>query len=414
MRPLTPLEIWNNLLDTKTVPLTGEEFSMGVTQLCELFMVPWLIMDANVHPALFISPEPVLPWSEIEAVSAAHGDGVIVGHEETGGRYKSLRDMEDLAGLLGSLPDGTRLELLTSSDEDAGKQRYTGIVASGQLIIRETAPALSSETLRRAIEFARSKDEKFELGSLEKANQLIQLSAGSLGFLGMEVELEGTSVVGILNGEAGEEAAELLKPLVFQVLFSDGPWEFPPPDQEAQETMDALNSMINAFAGPDPKGERLLYSGDVARYFTARLCSQSHVIPADQERLDDEMRALGFEVLGDLSCNKVMQTVLRGYSGPEGDWAVGTAHAAMAFWYEFYTAFQDGSSITTTTNPMAENRPSKKLFKHTHANLEPPELLKRHRAAVKKHGQKPIASTTKIEDLCKAIDDCLKRENVGF
>ena len=409
-------EVWFALKEFSSVPFEdGSSLELPVSDLRDLVTIPWLVTDSDMHPAIFVSPVPERDWSSIEAETLLVENGIVVSHLESGSRFRCLQDVEDVAHLLGALPDGTILELLTTGPDDSARQRYRGTVKNGTLVLTASAPAMSASTLKRALDFARKSDDFLEFENPDQVEQFCRRLESELSFGDTEAEVEGNRVTIRMIGLSVEDATSLLRPLAFQVLFPNGPWVFPEPDLETMEVLENLSTFIQAFTPPDPTDGTLVYAGQMARYFTAVLESQAHLNPQDKKILDEEMKELGFQPVGDFCCNKIYQTVMRGYCNGNGDWGLAAAHADSMFWCEFYTLFADGSSVTTTTNPLAQNKPSKKLFKTAHPSLEPLDLWNQHiQATAQRATDKSNAAQKDLEGLCSLIDECLEREGISF
>lgn len=406
---LTPVETWNQVKELPLTQLDGGVFELPIAQLKRLYQIPWTACRAEAHPSVRLSPAHEFKWSSVEAIAEMVDEDLIVGHNESGARWQSLRDIDDLSTLLVDLKDGTELELFTSGEEQGSKQRYRGTVTGGIFTIDSTQPAMNLEVLTRAYEFVGCKDERLSLPSAEVAAQAALWANEDLGGTYMGADSEGCEFWGVSEGQFCADTHALVLPYAFAAMFKDGPWalnlDF---GEEDDDTTQLLQRLSAAMTSPDPKGERLVLSGDYGRFFTGRLTSLDHVIDEDVLLLDEEMTSLGYQPLGDLTCNKIPGTVLRGYAGHDG-YSIGMASQA-SFFVEFYTAFQDSSSITTTTNAMAGNIKKKKIFRKAYTHLEPEGLFEEHRRAVDDHGQKVVAGPPTLEGLARAIDEYMVRQ----
>src|SRR5262249_4086949 len=103
------------------------------------------------------------------------------------------------------------------------------------------------------------------------------------------------------------------------------------------------------------------------------------------ERVDREMLALGFEHLGDLNTTQTFSAVFRAYGHPDSTTygCLLKAVAAGDFAGQFYTAFEDGWSLTTSAEgPRRLNRDSHHRMLSQGGPMDLPTRLAAHQAAV--------------------------------
>ncbi len=105
---------------------------------------------------------------------------------------------------------------------------------------------------------------------------------------------------------------------------------------------------------------------------------------------------------------------IRGYTSPKQD-AYGIALATKQgdFGRDFYTAFDDGSSVVTSTYPGQTHLPSKKVFRANHSARDFSELYVKHNVAVEQRrtqvGATPRPVGRSLEGLASTIDEFLVR-----
>lgn len=369
----TPSKVWLRASQCELCELEGQTVTLAILDLQDLYRIPWLLSEGEAAPAFRLDPQPTIDFSAVEATQKVVNGAAIVGHPQSCGGFQSLDDVEDLSTLLEDLPEGTEMELCTASDAQESTHRYVGRVKAGKWQLTHTYPQLTSKALREALELTGGQDRT-------------------------EVELE----------------AQLSEMNAFRSTFEDGPWPIAPSQMEDPEAGLLIAQLMAHFTPADPSGESLLLAGEFGRYFSADIVSCEHLVEEDVTLLDQEMEGLGFQVLGDLSCNQVELTVMRGFSGPPGVFFVATAMHGTYFTTEFYTSFEDGSSLTTSTNPDAFSLPSKKIVRQNFPALEPKALWARHQSSLKKTKSPPRQWEESLKGLAMSIDEYLQRQGHGF
>lgn len=410
---LTPKQVWEQVRDLDLHEIKGGAFQFDLIDLPNLFKIPWMQTDSEAHPALRVEPDPQLELKDLMAsATALEGGGVILGYDEGGSRFQGLRDLEELADLM--VADGVTaetFELLTSGDEDYARQRYCGLLKGGVVELTHSSLKLDLETLKKAYRLGVEGDESIALDSPELASRAEELALEFFDGTTMEVIREGAVLTAYSQGEPDPAIAELVRIYAFRATFEEsGPWTFPDED-DVDDGVAALNAQLSQlFTAADPGGEKLVLDGEFGRFFTGDLLSLPQIVPEDSRILDLEMKELGLEPLGDMTCNKILHVVMRGYAGSDGLFALGSASAGGVFCVEFYTAFEDGWSITTSTNPGAVSRPKKKIQRSHHSEQEPVGLLELHRQALKEKGAQPVVRERSLKGLAEAIDEYMQRQ----
>jgi hypothetical protein len=410
MKTYSPFSAWSDVRDLELKPISGGPVVLDPTQLNELFMIPWLVTHSEAHPSLRFSEDPGKKWKDVEARYRQEDEGFVVGHDVGGGRWQSLKDVRDISTLLLELPEGLEMELFTATDYPEGRQRYVGSIKGGKWEIDRSHPSMDSQTLTAAMQFASR--EPIEMPTEEQAQRAAEVAQMDLDGTFMNVLREGKLLTGLMRDEPDESVTEIIRGFAFAVAFEEGPWSFQDLDEEEEdEELAELTAQLNAaLTQPDPTGKALVYAGQFGRYFPGDLLSMPTLIEQDRKILDQEMQELGFESLGELTCNKMHNMVLRGYAGGDGCYAIGQASYGGMFVVEFYTAFVDGSSVTTSTNPHVSHIPKKKIYRSSHCALEPEGLLREHEKALAKHGQKAKSGAATLEGLAQAIDEYMERQ----
>lgn len=414
MQLFNPVSAWQKVCDLRPIELQGGPLDHNPMRLDEVFMIAWMASNSDAYPAVRFRPDPKIDFSEVEAAAETVDGQLLVGHREGGSRWQSLKDLRDLGTLLGELPEATEIELFTATDEAYGCHRYVGILRGGVWALTHTYPATDKATLIRALKLATA--DPIELDSEELAEKVEALVEEDFDGTYLRVVRDGRRLQGQMKNEADESVTHMIRPFAFAVVFADGPWPSSVLEEEDDDDDDDDFSLqlSNMFTQPDPPGKELIYAGSFGRFFPSEITQLEHVVAEDRSLLDGEMEALGFKSLGGLCCNKIPGTSMLGYAGGDGAYAVGTASQGGMFVVEFYTAFQDGSSVTTSTNPDVEDIKKKKILRKSFTHLEPAELLAEHRKAVRDRGQQPVVGEASLKGLAQAIDEYLERQGGLF
>ncbi|MBI3928053.1 MAG: hypothetical protein HY319_21095 [Armatimonadetes bacterium] len=410
--------VYRMVQQLQTLPVEGGAVEIPVDHLHRVYLLMWLA-DDGADPAVALSPPPEgVDWERIEAEVEPEGDLLHVGFPETGARWEGLRNADDLAVLLGSLPDGTRLELLTGSSEAHGCGRFEGAVQAGRWRIASTYPAMPRSTLESALELSRQVYEEDHLVADSEPEAEEAVAAANQEWSGIfQFSRDGLRMMA--QGGADRNQLALLAAAVLRRRYADI-WKVPEEDEDDTDPFASMASAISqaaqriarSQAPPMELGERVL-EGKAATFSTARMLDLAHVIPEDLEILDQEMARLGLRPLGELTTNKTPGTVFRGYGGDGTPWyGAAQAQARGSFHVDFYTRFGKGASLTTSTAPGHADLEQQKVFRRNHPDLELEQVLEEHRREIERlRGAQanPVPAEPDLESLARAMDEFMAR-----
>ena len=156
------------------------------------------------------------------------------------------------------------------------------------------------------------------------------------------------------------------------------------------------------------------HRGPISEYFRA---SMESLEPIDRKVLatvDREMAALGLVVLGDLVCSAAPGMIIRGYGTPGGT-ALGihVQGESAAPYSEFYSEFDDSSSLTTTSGPLSTDYTAHKIFRRILQGSGVDALYADHlegvAAFVAERRCSPLAWSAELRSLAEAIESFMVR-----
>ncbi len=417
------------------------ELAVELGHLHRLYRIVWFIDDGAEPVLRLVAPKggalPELDWASIDAETMDDEGGLLVAWDETGGQWETLRRLEDAGTLLarGGLENETAIALMTASigdddePDDPARQLYGGTVRDGRWHIGHVFPKIGRPDLERALALSAAVDEadELELASVEEAERVVARAESELAFGGDQLtfEREGSVVRPRWDGEPTRMAMGLVATSAFRAVFEDGPWDLSGLEEE-DEAMDAamqqlqqgIQTLATAFQQKAPGAGREVHRGERGRYLAGSLVALPHVTADDVVASDAEMAAQGLAPIGDLICEAAGNAVVRGYVGDAvAGYGVIMATTEGLYATELYTALDDRTSVTTSTNPgAADIDPSagkRGCFLVARPELELEELLEAHRKAVKGKTGKPAAAPPTLEGLATAIDEFLTRFTSG-
>ena len=162
-----------------------------------------------------------------------------------------------------------------------------------------------------------------------------------------------------------------------------------------------------------PHEDTVLLDGKEAKFFGAKMTAMPGFDLKELTAADYGMRRLGLPPLGDMVCSIAPQMVIRAY-GMIGRNTLGY-HVQQIDgepYIEFFSLFDNGASLTTTTQP-GESYPDRKIFRHIYAGMDPSSLYERHFDGITALEREHKTQVRQIEPTLRwaaeAIDDFLVR-----
>jgi hypothetical protein len=134
------------------------------------------------------------------------------------------------------------------------------------------------------------------------------------------------------------------------------------------------------------------------------------------ESIDVVMHAMGFDLLGDMLCERLSDVVMHGYACVDSQtFALLMIGTSGQYGLDFYTRFDDNSSQTTTSIPGMDDLADTGIFRPSYPNTDYQTLYTMHLQHVEQktiQGAQPQAITPTLEALAACIDEFLQRQ--GF
>lgn len=133
----------------------------------------------------------------------------------------------------------------------------------------------------------------------------------------------------------------------------------------------------------------------------------------EEEEAHQKMEELGFIHIGDMVCEAFPDMAMRAYAREDGDtYGIVSTGTLGQFVYEFYSRFEDGSSLTTTIHGMDENREKEKILKKVFPGLSLEQLYEKHREALEDRefqGNFLLQTTLQLVEFARWLDEFLLR-----
>ena len=453
----------------------GGPVALASDAMHHVFLLPWFC-DGDIDLAITCElPEGVAPptWPE-RPVPTKDGDYDVNENElqidQAGSRaqigiswgsvWRRQRWLKAFDPAVRALPDGSVVTLHTAdtavdAEKDgepvAGVQLYRGRVAGGVWSLEESWPVLDAKALGAALALVAEADDETPV-TMRDADELKEVfgAAERGGLLAPLPEVDGLTL--------SHELKEDLLRYVFRARFRD---HWPVAAGEAAEEEDAaeFGDLLNLFGGGEAEVDadaEVIYKGAFATYVRAdpaafdeptiddlgdaldeqlsaqRVLFLREVLGEESAAGEDEpeaaedfdvgslpvvqgaFEALGFGHIGDLASPKLPGVTVRGFAGVEGT-AYGTHMRSplVSGVVEFYTAFDDGSSLTTSTNDEVPTLPHKEIYGQALPDATPAALLEAHDARVAEmsaEGRSPQVAEPTLEGLAQTVDAFLVRQ----
>lgn len=255
-----------------------------------------------------------------------------------------------VGALLNSLPEGCALDLLFSGDIQP--VNICGHVLDGVWCMDScSAPLDGAEISPMTTLFEQAESHRIVLQDAAERDDVIEKA-------GCHIELYDNmpqeDELALLPDS--RKSANALCALLYRMRHG-GPWDTGPLEEKLREDFNRWREVANSFdvVDPLPITDELLYEGKHSKYWVPDYASSlvDEVMKAalkKQTILEQEAAARGYTPLGGLVCEKAGPAILLGFASDEQH-SFGVYYVApyMEPWFEFYSAFEDETSLTTTT-----------------------------------------------------------------
>ncbi|MHC4402852.1 MAG: hypothetical protein ACYTG0_24590, partial [Planctomycetota bacterium] len=412
--------VLERLGDVEPVAVDGGPVDHPLAGLTQVFRIPWFCgewVDTVLLVKYPFAVSPDIDWSEVALVQVRPvAGGLEIGFREDTALF-AMECVPKLVEVLKTLPDGTVLEMVTAgfpgsgSEEKvrSGNQRYRGTLRGGTWQIEATWPAVGQKSLAGALALTRELEEQTTLLAADEEEAAAVLEAAErhpvFHHAGELPSRDG------LRLWADGWLQRFLALLVFRRRFRDA-WPVEPGEEQDKSDFEEaveLDRQINA-----PHDGEVLLEGEASRFFPADI---KRLPTFDEEALDEAdeaMGRLGLSPLGNLVCSEARQLVVRGYGAPDSNaYGIHMQTTEADRENEFYTRFEDGSSLTTTTNVMGESYPEQGVFSRIHEECTIAQLHEKHLRGIgrfrERKGTVPCRIESTLIGLARTIDEFLQR-----
>jgi hypothetical protein len=303
-------------------------------------------------------------------------------------------------------------------------QRYRGEVKDKTWHISATYPPVTHDALTSALDLAREAGggpKKYRLRDQAEAEAVVALAARDPLLRGMKVERKGNTV------RCDVDFSGDLPKVIFKHRFA-GHWDVAGHDREAErldlERSRRESQVRRAAAEAErrrmaPHDDVVLHRGKLGPYWRSDFARLDELEQETRAKLDAAFAGLGYRHVGDLVGKKRRNVLVRAYAAGDGlSYALLMAKRTMYLGYEFFSRFDDGSNLTTTTNAATDSDPGLKFYTKTCPGFEPPALHEKHLWAVgrflSRKKARPVAMPATLDGVAREYDRALaQREGVG-
>ena len=318
---------------------------------------------------------------------------------------------------LKSQPEGVRLEVaLAAPEPKATHQRFAGPIKDQTWYIQEVYPPLAHAVVAEALHWAgQLGKQRFTAASAAEADAIMAAVRLDSYLHNMGVEQRGRTIA--CEFDSGHLARLFARHrLKDRFDFSAGDarrreqlenWR-----RQRREMMKAAVAQARARSAPhDPE---VFHRGAHTLFWKSDLTRFEKLDPEPRLKFDQALAELGFSPLGDIVAKKYRDFILRvGVSPDRCSYAILTAKFQMYLSWEFFTRFDNGMTLTTTTNAAVGSRPEDAVFFKVCPGLDVPALYAKHQWGLGRfldqHGTRPVPLEPSLLGVVKEFDDAIGR-----
>ena len=308
------------------------------------------------------------------------------------------------AGQLANLPPEVREQLKAAMQLEievntAGNHLYSGVLRHGAWEVSAAHPAASRKDLEQACALFAAACQGEALPVTDEEAAGVQKATKK------DIFMEDDPIIhqeGALSLES--EPFRHLAALVFRQRFRHV-WDVDQAEAAEQELWDSVS---DDPLGEEPELGEILLHGSWSTFHHGTMEGWQRITAKEMATMDAQMKDLGLEPLGDLVAASVGNIVLRGYgaSGATlyGTWMVGVFDTRVV---DLFTTFEQGGSLTTTSNPVVLSDKDTGVFKQSFAAASPDKLYQQHQQKLEeltKQGRTPTEAEPDLIALARSID----------
>ncbi len=334
----------------------------------------------------------------------------------------SPKDRVRIGRYISQLPEAAQVELLfTETGEEMRAQRYAGVIRDGNLELVETYPPYSARLLEEVMAFlvmanervyGSGEDTGWEAESEQEVAEVLELARRSCTFYNDMPQVQGRCL------RVKRDEMWSLVELFFRHRFRDtlGLHDVIREEAELAEELRNMDAEWDAEMSA-PRTGVVLLQGESVRIDEADVSSLK---PAELRKLKSADRgflALGFHVLGNVCTPETGTVIMRAYGVESGE-AYGAAYLNLSHLTgrEYFTHFEEGGSLTTTTIDGIESIRRVGLFFRTSTARDLRQLYEEHQTGIAKlteRGFTPKRAEPTLEAFAAALADALHRRKLA-
>lgn len=323
---------------------------------------------------------------------------------------------EELQRAFATVPDGVGLDLIAVGPGDPSRiQRYAGRVVDRVWRIDRTRPALDAATLGAALELlcGVGTPEPLVASDETEAREILEAAQGDFFFDDPPLTREGLEFR-CDDWQRLPLAARLFRrrfPHAWDVSEAVAAQERGRQEWIAQQAASQASMQRAAEEARLPGTGEILLEGGISVFERGDLSALRPTLQRIAEAGDAEFAALGYELLGDLICARQGETLIRGYAGADGcAYGVHYFNRWAPMGREFFTAFEGGGSLTTTTASEQASDPHRRIYFKVSSATDLAGLQRDHLEGLQvlaNKGLRPGAVEPSLGGLACAIDTFL-------
>jgi predicted DNA-binding WGR domain protein len=434
--PVATIDVLARVKDRPLAKVAGGPIEHPVTQLMQVYRIPWLATDAADPEIRLELPEGAsfdLDFSQSREIAVTkEGRSLRVGFASGGGaKWGQIYAVRAVGRRLDTFPDGSVLELATAhapdpkQHRDLGVSRWRGEVRGGAWRIAETYPALDAKTLREALDLSIAIDDgkRVALRDAAEGEKALELSKDVASLFRKNPIVVKPDSIGLTNKD--DTLMHWVGGYVFRTRWNDvwPCWVEPEEERKAREEFlaklkkrnEELAKKVEKVAAP--KGPReLILEGKVGKFEKIDMKKERPTETDFVDRCDRQMKELGLEPLGDVVCSRFPDVLVRGYARAGGDaWAAFLAGVLQSS-FDFFTHWPTAGYTTTMNDSPSRDDPKKGVYISHHPKLNfflLKELSAKHEKRKKTLAKKlgtPLATEPTLRAFAEALDRGVARQ----
>jgi hypothetical protein len=313
-----------------------------------------------------------------------------------------------VGGTLSSLPDGTVMELLLKGSMSTA--RIHGAVQSGNWLIDSASSEMSGKDVYDMMAlFERAEAKLPQLAkSPEEAEAILKAAKRHMMLFDSHPQMNNLELTPF-----NRSTAEALCALFFHRRF-DHCWDMKPILETTEEKYVEWTSI--QWEDPIPATDTIIYEGTASRYFepdydAVSIDEQMKANIGKCEKTDLQLKQMGYDVLGDLVCEKVGACILRCYTNEsEKAYAIYYVAPFGQLWFDFFSRSKDGTTITTTNGMNEGSFRDLRIVVHEHYSASLSQLHADHLEGIKRLRKYNIQTSSVVptlQGIASTMDDFL-------